>query len=211
MNEIITRGAQTPAPAAVSTASMALQPLPTSLDVHWAACTRRDELLPPPPAELAEARRLLPGLVAAMEPARQADVWDWLRDLQAAHALLEVPATKEAVAAACVSLWEVCQEFPRGVWTRETRIAYMRENRFWPLPAVLFSFLQPFAKEIRRKHHICKALVGAAEAAKVGAETEAAERAGNSGAGAALAARAVVEMASKALKRVPGANFRVGG
>lgn len=112
-------------------------------------------------ARVAEAKQ---AVAAGLNPAPTALMVAWLNDL----AMRVVNAPDQAALAGNASriLCETCEDFPSGVWTRETLKAWIQQGpqgKFWPAPAELYAHLLPYAERIRRNVEGCWKIVRLAE------------------------------------------------
>jgi hypothetical protein len=117
----------------------------------------RGNTLGPDSATVAEARHLLRRLTVLCEPADDGLILNWLA--QMAQGVRNAPANPAEAAARSGPLVETCRRFPAAVWSDEVRLAYWKTSPFWPLPADLFKFLEPYAIAVRRQMAGCEAVI----------------------------------------------------
>ncbi len=108
-------------------------------------------------ATVAEARHLLRRLTVLCEPADDGMILHWLA--QMAQGVRNAPASPAEAAARSGPLVETCRTFPAAVWSDEVRLAYWQASPFWPQPADLFRFLEPYAIAVRRQKAGCEAVI----------------------------------------------------
>lgn len=113
------------------------------------------------PQRVAEAKQ---AIAAGLKPAPAALMVAWLNDL----AMRVVNAPDQAALAGNASrvLCETCEDFPAGVWTRETLKAWVKQGekgKYWPAPAELYAHLLPYAERLRRNVEGCRKIVRLAE------------------------------------------------
>ena len=107
-----------------------------------------------------EARAIV---AAGCGPADPRVVLSWLTNLAAT--IVNAPVFENAPEKVSAIL-EVCEDLPAGVWTRETRLAWVRQGergKFWPAPAELYAHLRPYADRITRQFEGCQRIVRMAE------------------------------------------------
>lgn len=119
------------------------------------------------PERVAEARGIVALADAATTgPAPELLIAAWLKKLMA---LVVNPPTDPAESAAKLSaICEICGDFPAGVWTPETRKAWVTQGpqgKYWPAPAELYAHLLPYAERLRRNVEGCRKIVRLAERA----------------------------------------------
>lgn len=116
-------------------------------------------------ARVAEARAIA-ATAEAIAPAPQIVIAAWVKKL---IPLTVNPPTSPADSAAKISaICEICGDFPAGVWTPQTRKAWVTQGpqgKFWPAPAELYAHLLPYADKIRRDVAGCRKIVVLAERA----------------------------------------------
>jgi hypothetical protein len=122
-----------------------------------------------------------------MRPAHQTAVLDWLEAIGRAS-LPQSPAAK-GMLGSMQAIWEVCEALPAAVWCKETRLAFLSQQRFWPAPADVYGFLKPYADALSRQEAGCKAVITCAKA-----EIECADDTGNEGGPSAAALETVANL-----------------
>ncbi|WP_061471095.1 hypothetical protein [Acetobacter senegalensis] len=110
--------------------------------------------------------RAIAATAGAIAPAPEIVIAAWSKKL---IPLTVNPPTDPADSAAKISaICEICGDFPAGVWTPETRKAWVTQGpqgKFWPAPAELYAHLQPYADKIRRNVEGCRRIVKLGERA----------------------------------------------
>lgn len=116
-------------------------------------------------ARVAEARTIASAL-SVTDRAPEIVIAAWAKKL---IPLTVNPPTDPADSAAKISaICEICGDFPAGVWTPETRKAWVTQGpqgKFWPAPAELYAHLLPYAERLRRNVEGCRKIVRLAERA----------------------------------------------
>lgn len=144
---------------------VALQPISADLSAVADAVNRgvpmtvRDLTL----ERVAEAQRVA---ASALTPASKPLVAAWLNDL--AMRVVNAPDQAALAGQAARVLFEVCEDFPAAVWSRETLKAWVTQGpqgKFWPAPAELYAHLLPYAERLRRNVEGCRKIVRLAERA----------------------------------------------
>ncbi|WP_215762210.1 hypothetical protein [Acetobacter sp. P1H12_c] len=114
-------------------------------------------------ARVAEARAIA-SAQGVTDPAPEIVIAAWAKKL---IPLTVNPPTEPADSASKISaICEICGEFPAGVWTPETRKAWVTQGpqgKFWPAPAELYAHLLPYAERLRRNVEGCRKIVRLAE------------------------------------------------
>jgi len=118
-------------------------------------------------ATVAEARHHLRRIAPLCDAATDAKILHWLA--QMATGVANAPATREEAGVRCQPLVEACRGFPIAVWSDDVKLAFWKAHRWWPQPADLFAFLEPYAKAIRRQRAGCEAVIVQRDADQAGA------------------------------------------
>lgn len=116
------------------------------------------------PALADQATRHLERIRPLFEMASDVTILDWLRAMGAGVAKAGDDARN--VAARVQAVFATCRHLPVGVWTEQTRVAFWQRHKWWPEPADLLAFLQPYAESLRRQRSGCEALQMPAEISK---------------------------------------------
>jgi hypothetical protein len=117
----------------------------------------------PGPADIAEARRVLPQVEHLCRPPTLDLIAAWTRKL-VPH-LPRAPATDRELKLVVQGIAIACADMPVAVWTGETIAEALRTLTWWPAPADVRSLLVPHADRYRRLQAGLTRVVGAADRA----------------------------------------------
>jgi hypothetical protein len=101
------------------------------------------------PTWQAGAEAIADRLRIGLAPATRAMADQWLAML--AGVVANAPTEPTKIDAQCGAVWFLCREFPAGVWSEASLIAYCDRSPFWPAPADMRQFMRERAELLARE------------------------------------------------------------
>jgi hypothetical protein len=103
----------------------------------------------PGPADIAEAKRILPELEHLCRPPTSTLVTEWCKRL-VPH-LPKAPAGPDELRRVVDGILLACHDIPFAAWTVESAAAALKVLEWWPTPAKISAILEPFGKALKRQ------------------------------------------------------------